>query len=278
MDSVVINLAAHPQRWYETRSRFDAVNLAVERLEATDGRRLGTDRMHAHGATGYDAALNSSVFHKPLRPGEIGCYESHRAAWRRLLALGGRSLAVFEDDIEIDAPLAPLLRAIERLPMPWDMVKLFGREHERIAWQQPLSAPSSVPSSASSRAALVGYSRVPSHSCAYVVSREGARKLLATRARFGRPLDVDLRHWWENGLVVLGVQPYPVRLAPAAGVPTIDDGRRGCSSVPMRLHKVSNQLRYAALNWAHTQARARAADASWSATGRLRLPSHGDLA
>jgi glycosyl transferase, family 25 len=273
MDSVVINLAAHPQRWAETRSRFDAVNLAVERLEATDGRRLGSERVHAHGADGYDADLNRSVFHKPLRPGEVGCYESHRAAWRRLLALGARSLAVFEDDVEIDARLAPLLQAIERLPMPWDMVKLFGREQERVAWQQPLPA-----SSLTAGAALVGYSRVPSQTCAYVISREGARKLLATRARFGRPLDVDLRHWWENDLVVLGVQPYPVRLAPAARMPTIDDGRRGCSSVPMRMRKISNQLRYAALNWAHTQARARAADASWSATGRLRLPSHGDLA
>jgi glycosyl transferase, family 25 len=273
MDSVVINLATNPQRWYETRSRFDAVNLAVERLEATDGRRLRFDGAHAHGATGYDVEVNRDRFHKPLRPGEIGCYESHRAAWRRLLVLGARSLAVFEDDVEIDAQLVPLLQAIERLPMPWDMVKLYGREHERVAWQQPFTTPSRAAGTA-----LIGYSRVPSHSCAYVVSRDGARKLLATRARFGRPLDVDLRHWWENDLVVLGVQPYPVRMAAAAALPTIDDGRRGCSSVPMRLRKVSNQLRYAALNWTHTQARARAADASWSATGRLRLPSHGDLA
>lgn len=263
MDIVAINLDSQPQRWAQTQRRFAAVGLVPERLGAVDGARAGVDA----AALGYDATLNRHQHHMPLRPGEIGCYASHLAAWRRLLATGGRALAVFEDDVEPDPALPALLDAIERLPMRWDMVKLYGREHERVAWQRPLTA----------AAELIGYARVPSHTCAYVVSRQGARKLLASRSRFGRPIDVDLRRWWENDLVLLGVQPYPVRRAAESRLSTIDDGRRGCTSVGMRLHKIGLQVQYALANTLHA-AFDRSHDGARTAAQALprRQPTPGD--
>ena len=60
--------------------------------------------------------------------------------------------------------------------------------------------------------ALVEYRRVPSLTAGYVVSRAGAEKLIASRMPFGRPIDVDLRHWWENGLRIRGVVPALISL------------------------------------------------------------------
>jgi glycosyl transferase family 25 len=235
MNILAINLASQAARWRATQCRFEAIGLVAERLEAVDGA-------HVDAATiGYDPALNRRQHHMPLRPGEIGCYASHLAAWRRLLASGARALAVFEDDVEVDPALPALLRAIERLAVPWDMIKLYGRERERVAWRRALGATFE----------LIGYQRAPSHTCAYVVSRRGAQKLLATRSRFGRPIDVDLRRWWENDLALFGVQPYPVRRAAESRLSTIDDGRRGCTSVAMRLRKIGLQAQYALANALH---------------------------
>ena len=265
MDIVAINLDSQPQRWAETQRRFAAAGLAPERLEAVDGAAPGV----VPEALGYDAALNRRQHHMPLRPGEIGCYASHLAAWRRLLASGARSLAVFEDDVEPDPGLAELLRAIDRMPMRWDMVKLYGREHERVAWRRPLTAGTE----------LIGYRRAPSHTCAYVVSRQGAQKLLASRSRFGRPIDLDLRRWWENDLDLFGVQPYPVRRAALSRSSTIDEGRRGCTSVAMRLHKIGLQLQYALSNLHHIAAAPPSERSRAAADGLPRhRPSHGDAA
>lgn len=267
MDLVAINLASQPQRWAATQRRFAAAGLPLERLEAVDGAALGGGAE----ALGYDPALNRRQHHMPLRPGEIGCYASHLAAWRRLVASGARALAVFEDDVEIDPGLAAVLAAIERLPIDWDMVKLYGRDQERIAWRRPLAG----------AVELIGYRRAPSHTCAYVVSRPGAQKLLATRARFGRPVDLDLRRWWENDLRLFGVWPYPVRRAPQSRASSIDDGRRGCTDLRMRLRKIGLQLQYSLAN-AHAVWRqqpdlgARAGAPAHAA--RRPQPWHGDAA
>ena len=61
--------------------------------------------------------------------------------------------------------------------------------------------------------ALQHYRRVPSLTAGYAINRRGAAKLLASRLPFGRPIDVDLRHWWESDqLHVLGLEPAVIEL------------------------------------------------------------------
>jgi glycosyl transferase family 25 len=60
----------------------------------------------------------------------------------------------------------------------------------------------------------------------YVVSRAGAAKLLAHRQPFGRPIDVDLRFWWEcDQLRILGVSPSAIGLDDTSEVSSIWDTR-----------------------------------------------------
>ena len=248
MDIVVINLDVHTERWRESQARFAALHLSVTRLSAVNGQHLPICQREQL----QDAGLNRRQHHKPLRPGEIGCYASHMAVWRQLLDTSAPMLAVFEDDIEPSPALPTVLRAIESAAPDWDLIKLFGRSRERVRERMTLAP----------QAELVAYHRVPSHTCAYVVSRRGAQKLLASRLPFGRPIDVDIRHWWENDLQVRGVLPYPVREAECSLTSTIDDGRRGVSSAPMRLHKLYLQLRYTLLNRYHAGVVGSAHDAS----------------
>jgi glycosyl transferase family 25 len=249
MQIVVINLASQEARWLAASRQFRTLGMDVQRQEATAGDAL----TQAERAGLYSERLNERQYHKPLSPGEIGCYASHLAAWQRLLRSGDSSMAVFEDDIEIDPDLPRVLDAVSGLRLPFDIVKLIGRPNEKVRARRPLQGSRD----------LIAYRRVPSLTGAYVITAEGAGKLLAHRCPFGRPIDVDMRHWWECGLEVLGVHPYPVRGAPSSRVSTIE-GRRADRGSHRRIRKLVLQARYSWLNMMAVRER----DARVSAAGR----------
>jgi len=122
---------------------------------------------------------------------------------------------VLEDDVQLTTEFARVVDAVCALPGTWDMVKLMGRSHEKVAARRALCPGFD----------LIDYARVPSYTAGYVVSRAGAEKLLSTRVPFGRPIDVDLRFWWENQLTLYGIWPPVVRLSESSETSTIADRR-----------------------------------------------------
>ena len=239
MQIALINLASQDARWRAASRQFFDLGLDPVRQEAIAGAALSD----AERAALYAERLNARQYHKPLLPGEIGCYASHLQSWRALVERGDRAMAVFEDDIEIDADLAQVLEAVSRLATPWDVVKLIGRRKEKIRESVPLSRGRN----------LVSYRRVPSLTGAYLITSRGAQKLLQRHPPFGRPVDVDIRHWWEHDLRVLGVHPYPARGAPSSRDSTIEDREIG-ACLTSRAKKLVMQTRYSVANWWATRA------------------------
>ncbi|HEX2540187.1 MAG TPA: glycosyltransferase family 25 protein [Caldimonas sp.] len=233
MQIIVINLASQHERWVAASRQFEALGLRAIRFEAVDGSALGERQR----ATLYSEELNRRQYHKPLLPGEIGCYASHLAAWRHLLRSGDPSLAIFEDDVQLDPDLPEVIDAVSRLRPPWDVVKLIGRDTEKLRARRRLLG----------QRDLIAYRRVPSLTGAYVITAGGAQKLLAHRRPFGRPVDVDMRHWWECDLDLLGVHPYPVRGAPSSRLSTIED-RRADRTLLTSARKLALQARYTVCN------------------------------
>ncbi|MEY8689120.1 MAG: glycosyltransferase family 25 protein [Leptothrix sp. (in: b-proteobacteria)] len=238
----VINLAEQTDRWLAMERECHEAGLDATRLDAVLGRQLHPDEV----ARIYSPALNQTLYHQGLTPGEIGCYASHIQAWRALLATGQPCGLVLEDDVHLAAGFTQVARQIAQWDAPWDMVKLIGRRHEQVLTSEPLDA----------NHQLVRYRRVPSFTSAYLISRRGADKLLASRVPFGRPIDIDLRYWWENDLQIYGVQPYPVRLSAASEVSSIQHhlGQRTAWS---RVKKVQQQVSYSVGNWLHRRSLSR---------------------
>lgn len=198
-----INLDRDGERRTRMQAELARSGLAGERFGGVLWTALPPDEQDAL----YSPALNARQFHKPLVNGEKGCYASHLALWQWLLQSPHPAVVVLEDDVRLKDSFAAVCAAIEGLPVGWDMVKLIGRaelgRREKLQGQRNLCPGH----------ALVQYRRVPSLTAGYVLSREGARKLLATRKPFGRPIDVDLRHWWESQrLGVQGVHPAAIEL------------------------------------------------------------------
>lgn len=244
-----INLESDHERAAHMRAELARAGLEATRLPASswDQESEAVRRQH------YSAQDNARRYFRPLLPGERGCYLSHVRAWRSLLSSAAPALVVLEDDVSLQPDFVEVLQSLAKSPPDWDMVKLVVRGRERPAQRlRPLSGGH----------ALIEYRRVPSLTSAYVVSREGARKLLASRVPFARPIDVDLRHFWENDLVVRGVWPNPVSLAPASEASRIA-GRRSHRTLRHRLRKLLFNARYTLLNAWHRQH-----------TGTPRLPVH----
>ena len=209
---VFINLDKDGERRTRIEGQLAHLGLPGERLPAVWWKRLPP----AEQSLLYSAERNHGLYYQPLVDGEKGCYASHIQAWRQLLASDAPALVVLEDDVRLTPQFADVVNAIAALQEPWDMVKLLGRDREKVRSQRPL-----VPGTA-----LVDYSRVPSMTAGYVVSRAGAAKLLAHRQPFGRPIDVDLRFWWEcDQLRILGVSPSAIALDDTSEVSSIWDTR-----------------------------------------------------
>lgn len=188
---LVINLDRSAERWRHSATAYADAGFTVERLAAIDGETLPADEIDRV----VDRNGNLRLYKRPLTAGEIGCYLSHRAAWRRIANGAAGGGYVFEDDAVPTGLLAEAMALIEKRTPDWDVIKLFssGGPRGRVVVSGALSL----------RAPAV----LPASTAGYAVSRCGAKKLLRSSERFSRPLDIDIKHWWEKDLRVQVIHP-----------------------------------------------------------------------
>lgn len=205
---VYINLDRDVHRRERMEALLGALPFPYRRLPGVLWRELdAAQRSHL-----YSPDVNARQFFRPLVDGEKGCYASHLRACEYLLDSGRPAMVVLEDDVALDDGFADVVHAIATIsPDRWDIIKLYSRNDERPRDHCPLTL----------RHRLVSYQRVPSMNNGYVLSRSGAVKLLAGRRPFGRPVDVDVRYWWECDLRVLGVVPSVVGMGAASEASSI---------------------------------------------------------
>lgn len=233
---VYINLDSDVVRRQRMEAEFEKFGIKAERLNAIRWTELSS----AEQAGYYSAALNAHQYHAKLVNGEMGCYASHLKAWRKLLDSGNGFMAVLEDDVCLTESFEPAINALIKLDKAWDMVKLIGRQKEKVRSRRTLIDGFEV----------VEYARVPSYTAGYLVSRAGAEKLLASRQPFGRPIDVDLRFWWENQLSILGVVPGVLQLDETSSLTTIS-GRSMSKPLGQQWRKFKMKLALTFHNFYH---------------------------
>lgn len=236
---VYINLTKDTERQRRMASQLSQMGLPAERLPAVWWKDLPSAQQDQH----FSPRLNQHQYFKPMGNGEKGCYCSHLHAWRRLLDSDAPAIVVFEDDVRLLPTLPQALQSIASLRTgSWDMVKLYGRAHEKVASRRNLSG---------GPLELITYRRVPSFAAGYVISRAGAEKMLATRIPFGRPVDVDLRFWFENGMRIFGVHPSVIALDDTSETSSIWQQPESPLTFGQRLDKLKMKLQ---LTWGNTLA------------------------
>ena len=232
-----INLLKDNDRRVNMENEFHRLNISAKRLDATWWKTVPTDEANAL----YSIDLNKEQYYKPLSNGEKGCYASHIRAWKILLESDAEKIVVLEDDISLNDEFIKILDAIDKSDQEWDMIKLIGRErNEKIKSSENLLGTQN----------LIRYNKIPSCTTGYVLSRSGAKKLISSRIPFGRPIDIDLRFFWENDLKILGVHPAAISLADSSTQSSIWTTREK-NSFRERMKKFKMKTKILFLNFLH---------------------------
>ena len=94
---LVINLDRSPDRWESISAEFQRIGITPERISGVDGKEL-SDEFIANNTPPLNSSLKSE-FPRELTKGEIGCFLSHKKAWKRLIESGERWACIVEDDV-----------------------------------------------------------------------------------------------------------------------------------------------------------------------------------
>jgi len=228
----VINLGVNTTRMANASAALGAQGIRFERLEGVNGWTLPEDEI----AKVYDQRRNRRDGKHPLVRPEIGCYLSHVACWRRIAAGDAPGGVIFEDDFSAGQDLADIIANIcGDGARDWDVVKLFTFD----------DAPKTIKERQLGKYLLLVPYRVPTCLIGYVLTREAAGRLVAKSLPFFRPVDEDMKFYWEKDLRVALVLPAPVTVGDQQAVTgTIGNERRSSKEGRGLLHHLLYQLRY----------------------------------
>ena len=152
----------------------------------------------------YDVRARRRLFGDDLRPGEVGCFISHREVWRRCAASGDAAWCVLEDDIVLHDHFVDTLSVLMRHAACWDVVRLMQLLRRRGSWVAATLEPG---------VRLRAYDRQPSGTQGYVLTPAAARRLAAHAARIVWPIDETLDLYWRHGLRLFSAEPDAIGLA-----------------------------------------------------------------
>lgn len=200
----LINLDRSADRLARCAPILDALGLTWERVPGIEGKQLPPAQL---------AALNPhpaphGEWFRPLTPGEIGCFLSHLRCWQLIEERGLDCALVLEDDFQThDACTLQSLQALAASATgahPWDVLKLtrLRQNAQHIATLAPATGQGKGPT-----LGLCFGGQGPEDGTAYLVSRRGAAKLTPKREHLLRPVDFELKHFWERDLTVYSASP-----------------------------------------------------------------------
>lgn len=193
----LINLDRSTERLQKSRALLEKHNILFERIPAICGRSLSEDSCLEH----YCPDLNKARYYYNLTPAQIGCFLSHREAWRRIAEGDADYGIVLEDDFLVEGDVHKAFATLDGLTHEWDLIKLsaYANRTRPIAKQFAINDEFN----------LVVHKKPMSGGAATAISKKGAQKLYASTAKFGRPCDTEIQHFWEHGITVLSLMPYP---------------------------------------------------------------------
>jgi glycosyl transferase family 25 len=164
--------------------------------DASDGTQLSVEQI----AEVYQPRLHAPHYPFKLRPGEIGCFLSHRRIWQKMVDESIPHLLILEDDIEMlpnfNECLDHAIRSIPQDAYVQFQVRCLPSVHG--LWSND------------SETRLIKPIIVPLRTSAQLVTLGAARRLLHFSEMFDRPVDAAIQLTWLHGANLLVSSPQSV--------------------------------------------------------------------
>jgi glycosyl transferase, family 25 len=154
----------------------------------------------ANPALEYDEARIRRAFGRTLSRPELGVWSSQYTVIQRFLDGGqGDYLLVFEDDVIFDTafPLQAVVDLCEERGIHY--IRLFGMYYADAVRLSFFYARS-----------IIRYKSSPAGAQAYLISKEGARRMVNGCRSIEATVDLAMDHFWKTGLPIYSVFPFPV--------------------------------------------------------------------
>ena len=198
---ILINLSESKARLERSQQELARAGLSFERLEAVDGRKMSKNELDK--VSHWD----KSAFFKPLSPGEVGCYLSHIAAAEKIVLESWPYVLVFEDDFRLTPQFSDNISEVVRgAPKGFHIIKLQGNVRG-----------GEVLVELNSNHQIKLHRCISAQTVAQLWSLEGATAFLRVARPLRRPIDVQLKHWWEGDLKIFQISPPMVLDGDASG-------------------------------------------------------------
>ncbi|NRB21021.1 MAG: glycosyltransferase family 25 protein [Rhodobacteraceae bacterium] len=187
----IIHLARATQRHAQVQKLRTRLGSGSEIIAAVDGGALSRADLTA----AYQPVLQAPRYPFALRPGEVGCFLSHRRVWTALLKRDADAALVLEDDVELNMDFEAALSLAQRNLDAFGYIQLQTRDYlgTEIDRQDGY--------------ALIRPQLTPLRTSAQLVSRAAAKSLLAISAPFDRPVDSFLQMHWHTGIHLAVISP-----------------------------------------------------------------------
>ncbi|WP_394886402.1 glycosyltransferase family 25 protein [Mesorhizobium sp. AaZ16] len=197
-EAFIIHLARAELRKPQVERLAATLPLPVNILDAVDGMALTEDEANAI----YRHHLHRPRYPFALRKAEIGCFLSHRKAWRAIVDGGLDAGLIIEDDVEPDEELfVPALALAMKTIRPGDYIRFPYRSH----------TDSGAEVAKAGGVALVEPGHTGLGMQMQLVGRQAAAELLKATETFDRPVDTTIQMRWLADIRVLAVRPPAVR-------------------------------------------------------------------
>lgn len=230
----VLNLDRSPDRFQKIKKRLAKLDLGLdyERFSACDGkdlkyRTLSVDRSFLHKDIikgdikftgdlsvdcGYDVDIilpsfnYLSAFAKRI-PGEIGCFCSHRALWKKIIDSDYDRVLVIEDDVEFKYNAKNLLEnALRKLDGEYDILYLgftvlYGGNYDKSTESE----------------GYVSFTKDVASTESYIITNKAAEILYQYSEFMREPIDVVISNVIRAGILrAYGIWPRITRQAEAS--------------------------------------------------------------
>ena len=200
---IVISLRRSLDRRAKVEQELKKVSFPWVFLDAVDGSALPKPPQE------YKSSKVRRLQGYELTPNEIGCYLSHKEAWKHCVEKNIPTL-IFEDDFVLLPEFEYVIQSLLSNPEAWSFVRLQG------LYEVPYKALASI-----NDVHLVKNIGDAVGATAYLLKPEIAKALIRESGDIYEPADHFLEHHQKHGLEFLAIRPYPVDITKAKS--TIDD-------------------------------------------------------
>lgn len=184
----IISLREAKERRDRITQIMNKLGLEFTFIDAVDGRQLQLNEY-----PNYSPLKRLLFFGKHLTGGEIGCTQSHKKIYQKIVNRKIPLSLIFEDDIIIHDGFLETLREIMRSDIPYDMIRFLSSPKLERLNLRPVHT-------FQSGHTLTRHTGMPGGAHATLMSLSGAKKLLKNLDKTPYPIDALMGRSWKTGI------------------------------------------------------------------------------